>query len=124
MAGKTGACDHADRLVIQALAKLHPTALGVAVGSLAGGSIFAATAFLLVKGGDRAGLTLGLLGQYFVGYRVTWVGGVVGLLYGFVFGFVFGWLVAFLRNLFVSIYAHAVKFKVGLSSASEFMDHP
>ncbi len=120
----TGAPSPSDRLLIQALAKLHRTALGIAVGALAGFVIFAATVFLLVKGGRHVGPTLGLLSQYFIGYTVTWKGNLVGLLYGLVFGFIAGWLIAFLRNFFVSVYLHAVKLKANLSSASDFMDHP
>ncbi len=110
-----------DALIIQAFGRIHQSALGIALGGLAGLIIFMATAVLLVKGGSPVGPTLSLLGEYFIGYSVTWRGSFIGLAYGFLFGFVTGWLIAFLRNLLLSIYLHFLKFKANLSSA-EFLD--
>ncbi len=112
----------AEKLVVQSFAKLHKMALGIAVGVLTGLVIWAATAILLVKGGSPVGPTLGLLSQYFIGYSVSWQGTLVGLLYGFVFGFIVGWLVAFLRNLFIAVYLHAVKLRANLSTVGDFLD--
>lgn len=111
-----------DDLVIQSFAKLHSTALGIALGLLCGLVVFAATAILLIKGGSHVGPTLALLGQYFVGYSVTWPGSLVGLFYGFVFGFIAGWSVAFLRNLFLSAFLQVIKLKARLSNIGDLYD--
>lgn len=110
-----------DALILQTFGRLHSSALGVAVGGLSGLIVFSATVVLLLKGGHEIGPRLSLLGEYFIGYSVTWQGSIVGLLYGFVSGFLVGWTIAFLRNLFVSIYLHVLKFKANLSSAN-FLD--
>jgi glycosyltransferase involved in cell wall biosynthesis len=61
-------------------------------------SLFLMTVWLLLKGGPQAGPHLQLLGQYFIGYSVTWTGSIVGLFYGAVTGGVLGWLVAWIYN--------------------------
>jgi len=78
--------------------KLDRVAFGLSVGAAAGLVLSLATLFVVLGGGPLVRPTLGLLGQYFPGYEVTWSGTVVGLAYGFVVGFVGGWSFAFLRN--------------------------
>jgi hypothetical protein len=112
-----------DDLLIQAFAKLDKVALGIAIGVPAGLAIFFATVFLLFKGGSVIGPNLSLLGQYFIGYTVTWKGSVIGLIYGLGFGFILGWCVAFIRNLIVAIYVYTVKLKANLMSMNDFIDH-
>lgn len=68
--------------------RLSALASGLVAGVLAGVALFVATMWLVVKGGHPVGPHLALLGQFFVGYRVTPMGSLVGLLYGFVTGFV------------------------------------
>jgi hypothetical protein len=75
-------------------AKVH----GVVVGLLTGLAIFVATNWLVLKGGDVVGPHLALLGQFFIGYRVSFVGSLIGLAYGFVTGYVLGYLAARLYN--------------------------
>jgi hypothetical protein len=53
---------------------------------------------LIVKGGAIVGPHLSLLGQFFIGYRVTFVGSLIGTAYGFVGGFLVGYTVAHLYN--------------------------
>jgi hypothetical protein len=65
--------------------------------------IFVATNWLLLKGGETVGPHLALLGQFFLGYTVSFWGSVVGLLYGFVTGFIVGYMVAFLYNFFLHL---------------------
>lgn len=72
--------------------------LGCALGILCGGTLFAATAWLVVKGGDSVGPHLGLLGQFFPGYSVTWRGSFVGFVYGFACGGAAGWIIATVYN--------------------------
>ena len=79
--------------------KMDSVALGGAVGLMVGVLLCLATLALVLRGGEDIGQNLALLSQFFPGYRVTAVGGIVGLAYGFVTGFVGGWLFATLRNI-------------------------
>ena len=73
---------------------LNGTVQGVVVGLIAGLGIFIATNWLIIKGGPVVGPHLALLGQFFIGYRVTFVGSLIGFAYGFVLGFCVGYGVA------------------------------
>ena len=69
------------------------------VGALLGALIlFAATAWLLIKGGQHVGAHLQLLDEYFYGYSVTWPGAAIGLIYGALVGAVVGWLIGAVYN--------------------------
>jgi hypothetical protein len=114
----------ADVFVIQSLAPLDKTALGVSIGSLFGIGIFVATNLLLLKGGEKPGPNLILLGQYFTGFEITFSGSLIGLFYGFISGFVLGWLVAFLRNGIIWLYVTLVRFKGNISAVNDFIDNP
>jgi hypothetical protein len=86
-----------DAILVQLLylnARVH----GIVVGLLAGLAIFVATNWLVLKGGEVVGPHLTLLGQYFVGYRVSFVGSLIGFAYGFVTGYVVGYGAARLYN--------------------------
>jgi hypothetical protein len=122
--GVTDDLTAADQLIIKAFAKLDKLALGIAIGTVTGLIIFAATAFLIIKGGNTVGQNLSLLNQYFIGYSVTWVGSIIGLLYGFLSGFILGWTAAFLRNLSLTIYIRLAKLNANFSSVQDFMDNP
>jgi hypothetical protein len=52
--------------------------------------LFAATNFLILKGGSHVGLHLQLLRVYLPGYSVTYTGSVVGFIYAFVLGYLSG----------------------------------
>jgi hypothetical protein len=73
---------------------------GLVSGILFGGVVFLATIWLILKGGEPVGPHLALLGWFFVGYRVTFVGSLVGFGYGFVTGFLAGYILARLYNWF------------------------
>ena len=111
-----------DELLIRVFAKLDKTALGVAVGVVLGMLIFLATIFLVARGDDPRGPHLALIGQYFIGFSVTWTGSVVGFAYGSCLGFLLGWSVALFRNGFLDFYVHAKKMQANLSSISDFID--
>jgi hypothetical protein len=112
----------ADRVIIDAFARLDRSALGFAVGTLCGLSVFLATILLILKGGEVVGPNLALLGQFFYGYTVTISGAFFGLAYGFVTGFVFGWLIGLLRNSLVSAYLLALKTRATLTSSLDSID--
>lgn len=111
-----------DELLVQAFAKLDRTALGTALGTLLGLVIFALTNILLLKGGDVVGPNLALLGQFFIGYSVTFAGSLIGLAYGFATGFIMGWLIALLHNLFIRIYFYMVQLRANMSSITDYID--
>src|SRR5688500_10510380 len=102
--GSSNPAAGSEALLLQVFAKLDAMAFGIAVGLWAALCLSAATILLLIDGGPLLGRHLELLGQYFVGYKVTWTGSIVGFAYGFAGGFCVGWLIAFLRNLCISIY--------------------
>jgi hypothetical protein len=80
--------------------RLRAGAQGIAMGSVAAIFVFAATNFLVIKGGASVGPHLVLLSQYFIGYEVSFVGSFVGAAYGFVLGYILGHLNAGFYNLF------------------------
>jgi hypothetical protein len=94
-----------DRLTPQERQVLHQAAVraseqgwGIALGLLAGVGLFLATVILVVKGGPMPGAHLSLLGVYFPGYRVSWIGAFIGFVYAFVLGYAAGRTMATLYN--------------------------
>ena len=77
---------------------LNARALGLVVGLLSGFVIFFATNWLVIKSGDPVGPHLALLSQYFIGYRVSFVGSLIGFAYAFLVGGLSGLLVAWIYN--------------------------
>jgi len=92
-----------EKIVLTRLLRLNAKVHGVVAGLLIGLGIFVATNWLVLKGGEVVGPHLALLGQFFVGYKVTFVGSLIGFAYGFLFGFVVGYFVAFVYNRLVDL---------------------
>jgi hypothetical protein len=80
------------------LMRANEQGLGIAIGLLTGVGLFLATIVLVIKGGNRVGPHLGLVGVYFPGYTVTWIGSFVGFVYAFVAGYAIGRTVATIYN--------------------------
>ncbi len=80
------------------LLSLNARAWGIAFGLVLGGGLFLATLFLVVKGGPTPGQHLQLLGAFFPGYRVTFLGSLVGFVYGFVLGYALGRIIGEVYN--------------------------
>jgi hypothetical protein len=80
------------------VAIVHAGALALVMAAIGGAGLFIMTAWLLIKGGKNVGWHLKLLGQYFVGYSVTWTGSIVGLFYGALLGGVIGWSIGYIYN--------------------------
>jgi hypothetical protein len=93
-----------EKVVLTRLLRLNATMQGVVTGIVAGLGIFIATNWLVLKGGDVVGPHLGLLGQFFIGYQVSFVGSLVGFAYTFVTGFLFGYFVARIYNYIVDVW--------------------
>jgi protoporphyrinogen oxidase len=112
-----------EKLLIRSFARMDTFAFASACGSLAGMLIFIATIWLLIKGGENIGQHLRLLGQYFIGYKVSFKGACIAFAYAFFSGFVFGWTFAYLRNLFLALYLYHVKKKNELLSLKDMIDY-
>lgn len=82
----------------RAIMRLNERAWGIAFGLIAGIGLFVATNVLVVKGGESVGQHLALLAIYFPGYRVTFLGSVVGFIYAFVLGYILGRLIGVIYN--------------------------
>jgi hypothetical protein len=93
-----------EQVVLTRALRLNAIVHGVVTGLLAGLSLFIATNLLIVKGGTVVGPHLSLLGQYFVGYQVTFVGSLIGFAYAFVLGFLVSYGLATLYNHFVHLH--------------------
>lgn len=110
------------RQLTLAFAPLHKRALGLAVGLAFGLVIFTVTVIYLLQM-PVEGLRLGLLRQYFYGYRVSWTGALVGFGWGMFTGFVVGWFVAFTRNFAVAAGVFLIRAKADLLETRDFLDH-
>ena len=73
--------------------KLNARAWGISVGLVLGLGLLIATNFLILKGGPNVGAHLQLLRNYFPGYRVTFLGSLIGFVYMFVIGYGLGRLI-------------------------------
>jgi hypothetical protein len=87
-----------EQIVLLRVMRLNAMVHGVVAGLLVGLGIFIATNWLVIKGGETVGPHLALLGQFFIGYRVTFVGSLIGFGYGFITGFLIGSFIAAMYN--------------------------
>lgn len=85
-----------------AIRRLNARAWGWSVGLVCGMGLLLATNILVIRGGPNVGQHLGLLSNYFPGYRVTFVGSLVGFVYAFVIGYGLGRLIAGVYDRLVS----------------------
>jgi len=77
---------------------LNAKMLGLSLGLLFGLAIFIATNWLVLKGGKVVGPHLQLLSQYFIGYRVSFFGSLIGFAYGFAVGTFSGSLIGWIYH--------------------------
>jgi protoporphyrinogen oxidase len=87
-----------EEVLAGAFARYDARALGAAVGVVLGVGLFLATALALIHEPGDPGRVLSLLGQYLLGYEVSWAGAGIGLLSAGTGGFAFGWLLARMIN--------------------------
>lgn len=90
----------------KAVIRLNGNVLGIVLGFVAGLVVFAATNFLIIKGGENVGQHLGLLGNFFYGYSVTFIGSIIGFLYGLATGYIIGFLIGWVYNSVVNFKTH------------------
>ena len=96
--------DKTELILERAVLRLNANILGIVLGIILGLGIFVATNFLILKGGEVVGPHLALLGNFFLGYRVTFLGSIIGFGYGLLTGYVAGFIIG-------TIYNQVVKFK-------------
>jgi hypothetical protein len=77
---------------------LNAKVFGLTLGIVCGLALFLATNWLVMKGGEPVGPHLSLLSQYFIGYRVSFIGSFVGFLYGFALGTITGSFIGWFYN--------------------------
>src|SRR3989304_3002804 len=90
--------------------RLNAKILGLVLGFLMGLAIFIATNWLVIKGGHITasgetvvGPHLQLLSQFFIGYRVSFLGSIIGFAYGFAVGTLSGALIGWIYKRIVDI---------------------
>jgi hypothetical protein len=105
MTGKTD-----EEKLLEAVAILNAKTLGLILGIIFGLVIFIATNWLVLKGPqpDESGRYLlgphlQLLSQFFIGYRVSFFGSIIGFIYGFAVGTFGGALIGWVYNRIVSL---------------------
>ena len=103
--------DSGDEKLFKGALLFNAKTLGLVFGLLFGLIIFIATNWLVIKGGYInasgeyvVGPHLQLLSQVFIGYRVSFVGSIIGFGYGFAVGTLAG-------ALFAGIYNKIVEFR-------------
>lgn len=84
--------------------------MGLAIGLIMGLAVFIATNWLLIKGGHVTpdgeyivGPHLQYLSQFFIGYRVSFLGSIIGFFYGFAVGTLCGALFGVIYNKIVGL---------------------
>jgi len=82
----------------RAVILLNSKLLGIVLGILSGTGLFLVTNFLVLKGGPNVGAHLGLLSNFFPGYRVTFLGSMVGFCYAFGVGLLSGMVLGAVYN--------------------------
>lgn len=92
-----------DRFARTRVIRLNGAILGIVAGLLSGFCVFLMTNILVLKGGAVVGPHMALLGQVFIGYRVTFVGSLIGFAYAAATGWVVGYTGAALYNLVVKL---------------------
>lgn len=105
-----------------AFARLHKAAFGVATG-VAGALLMGAITMACLLVPRASTFPLGLLGEYFAGFEVSWKGVVVGMGWGFLVAFVAGWFVAFCRNLALAVSAFMIRTRAEIEQTRNFLDH-
>jgi len=114
--------DAPDELIDAVFAKLDPVALGVALSVVSGLTLFLASATLLFKGGKNVGLRLRLLGNFLIGFEMTWTGALIGAVEVGIGAFALGYLVAWGRNWLLAAYGYLVARRAEAKARRDLLD--
>jgi len=101
---------------------IHKRAMGLACGLVLGGLSWLLTVAILLKHPRPLWPNLGLLSQFMYGYRVSWLGSLIGLAWGFAFGYAFGWSFAALHNLIFRCWLAVVRARAEKEEYSDLLD--
>ena len=93
--------DKDEKILRHAVLRLNGQVVGIVLGIISALIIFVATNWLVLKGGEVVGPHLGLLGNFFIGYDVTFTGSLIGAIYGFIIGYLSGLFVGWVYNAIV-----------------------
>jgi len=93
------------------VSQLDAKILGLTYGILFGLAVFIATNWLVIRGGVEVipgvgfvvGPHLQLLGNFFIGYTVSFLGSIIGGIYGFVAGVICGAVIGWVYNGLLSL---------------------
>jgi hypothetical protein len=96
--------------LLSSILRMNTKFLALALGIITGLSVFIATNWLLIKGGHTGpggeyvvGPHLLLLSQFFIGYRVSFLGSIIGFFYGFAIGTLAGSAIGLIYNKIVDL---------------------
>ncbi len=92
-----------EQIILSKALRLNASITGLVTGIVTGLGLFIATNWLVIKGGNVVGPHLSLLGQYFIGYEVTFLGSLIGFAYGSALGFLAGYFVARMYNWIIDL---------------------
>jgi hypothetical protein len=92
-----------EKIILTRLVRLNAKIHGLVTGIVLGLGLFIATNWLVLKGGKSVGRHLSLLGQFFIGYRVSFLGSLIGFAYAFACGFIVGYSIAWMYNRFADM---------------------
>jgi hypothetical protein len=94
--------------LLRGVLRLNTKVMGLILGIIIGLIIFIGTNWLVIKGGHITpdgryvvGPHLQLLSQFFIGYRVSFLGSIIGFLYGFALGTICGSAISWIYNKIV-----------------------
>lgn len=94
--------------LLSSVLRMNTKFLALALGLIMGFVVFIATNWLLIKGGHISpsgeyvvGPHLQLLSQFFIGYKVSFLGSIVGFFYGFALGTLAGSAIGLIYNKIV-----------------------
>jgi len=90
---------------LKGVLRLNAKIVGLALGVIMGLTIFIGTNWLLIRGGHITpsgkyvvGPHLQLLSQFFIGYKVSFLGSIIGFFYGFALGTLCGSAIGWIYN--------------------------
>ena len=78
--------------------RLSKGALGLSLGFVWGLFVLLATWWLIINDSNSYHFYMSKLGTFYLGYEVSWVGGIIGFMWGFFDGFIAGFLIAWIYN--------------------------
>jgi len=99
-----------EKKLLRGVLRLNTKVMGLVLGIVIGFVIFIGTNWLVIKGGHITlngkyvvGPHLQLLSQFFIGYKVSFLGSIIGFFYGFALGTLCGSAIGWIYNKIVDL---------------------